>query len=133
MRWKFDISGMLRFARRESIHDCLCLTHDVFLGEEVYRAVQFHPQIYQLYVIGSSANRSLSSMEMRSSAHFEANGMLCDRILTTKCLIMYGLPWPWGSVGRTRISFGGASYGRMYSEVCFAGWVDESLERKGAS
>ena len=157
--WKFDSSGMLRqrgrllkkisrtgpirtqlyaagfnFARRESMHDCPYLTHQVFFGEEVYRAVQFHQQNYQLWAPPEAVVYHLWSRDHRPSFSLPTKGS--DKLALLKYLdhqvpediwIAMGVDW------KNKELFEGASLGGFPSEASFAGWADESLEHKVAN
>jgi [Skp1-protein]-hydroxyproline N-acetylglucosaminyltransferase len=157
--WKFDASGMLRqrgrllkdisstgpirtqlyaagfnFARRESIHDCPYLTHEVFFGEEVYRAVQFHQQNYQLWAPPQTVVYHLWSREHRPTFSVPNEGH--DMIVLREHLDHHVPKDVWTAMGvcwKNKEIFEGALLGGMPSETCFAGWADESLARKIAS
>lgn len=157
--WKFDSSGMLRqrgrllsdisstgpiqtqlyaagfnFARRESIHHCPYLTHEVFFGEEVYRAVQFHQQNYQLWAPPQTVVYHLWSRDHRPTFSVPNEGT--DSNALREHLDHHVPKDVWTAMGvcwKNKELFEGASLGGMPSEACFAGWADESLERKVAS
>jgi hypothetical protein len=156
--WKFDDTGMLRqrgrllktissapiqtqlyaggfnFGRGSSVKDCPYPTHEIFFGEEVYRAVQFHQQDYQLwappetvvYHLWSRNHRPVFTVRKEGGDEQKVRDYL-DQNVSDESWTVMGVDW------KKKLIFDGVTLGGLASEECFAGWADDSLEGKVAS